>query len=899
MAPLDALLARWAPTAGVLFGQEPRAHAKLLMNKEHGVACNAILISKPRHPFWLLMLRMIARHTRGLGGGDPVDSTGPRMLQKALARWQDDELYWEQRDPGVAVRMLPAEVFFPKLALWNRKDIFDKPCRAFPPRGGGGAEVDGKAGRSRVDERQTLCDTIRHVGWERYADGWLRTNETVAVHHWFFNWGMSRKTYDPQSTWPLTRVLALARDSSKPIDRNDFTPPPRPKKTTSKEPTTEKQDSIFVPRRIRLLDGSGRGDDQRNTEGEHWHRPSLVIPGITPECEPDKSKFCAKVKPGGHRTHACLEAAKKEGKLSAACNASATFAANIAPSTVPPFWRAGAGADADIFSEGWPTRAPTPPPPSLPHLNFSALAAAAAWRHGGARWRGQRCEVPKVVHWTWKSRHIQALFAPYVESWLTLNPGWVARMWTDADSRELIRTAFPELLQQFDSYTTGIQRADLVRYVILYEAGGVYVDLDFEALRPIAPLLANRSLVLGHEPEAHAYVLQHEARGLVCNALMASCQGHPFWLRVLDVARQKSQIMRGGEQATPEAVLESTGPKMLTQAVVQYDAEQRAQAAQITAKPPMSLAAADVLLPPLHVMPSVSFFPDFDEENTNLRKKCQDWPERCGADARLLANALSPLACENRKRACAALRALNFKNAPLTNASYATHHWSHTWLAQIHDRCLVSFDEIARRGNWSKGVAACRKRLAEESSAVDPWSSLQYGVGQDVETGSYVAYQEHLWDGILGITAECEPDKIKFCAKVKPGGHRTHTCLEAAKKEGKLSAACNASATFAANVLTELQPHSFKSIGTRAPDSVILAITDECKDDRYKFCAKVKPGRHRTHTCLEAARAAGKLSAACNASATFAVNIVPEGGTKHRRRRHAIFWGGGGGRTHP
>ena len=62
-------------------------------------------------------------------------------------------------------------------------------------------------------------------------------------------------------------------------------------------------------------------------------------------------------------------------------------------------------------------------------------------------------------------------------------------LWTDAGSREFIAEHYPWFLDYFDNYTYPIQRADAIRYFVLYHFGGVYIDLDIGCLRPLDPLL--------------------------------------------------------------------------------------------------------------------------------------------------------------------------------------------------------------------------------------------------------------------------------------------------------------------------------------------------------------------------------------------------------------------------
>lgn len=48
-----------------------------------------------------------------------------------------------------------------------------------------------------------------------------------------------------------------------------------------------------------------------------------------------------------------------------------------------------------------------------------------------------------------------------------------------------------------DSFKTGVEKADIMRYFILYHYGGIYADLDMEAVRPIEPLLAKHDKNFG------------------------------------------------------------------------------------------------------------------------------------------------------------------------------------------------------------------------------------------------------------------------------------------------------------------------------------------------------------------------------------------------------------------
>ena len=105
----------------------------------------------------------------------------------------------------------------------------------------------------------------------------------------------------------------------------------------------------------------------------------------------------------------------------------------------------------------------------------------------------------------------------------------------------------------------------MARYFVVRHFGGVYADMDFEALRPLDELLAGRSLVFGLEPDSHMARPTVRDRGfsrIVCNALFASEARHPFWDHLF--------AMLPGARGE-ENILDATGPFLLTRACDSYE----------------------------------------------------------------------------------------------------------------------------------------------------------------------------------------------------------------------------------------------------------------------------------------------------------------------------------------
>jgi len=93
--------------------------------------------------------------------------------------------------------------------------------------------------------------------------------------------------------------------------------------------------------------------------------------------------------------------------------------------------------------------------------------------------------VPKLIHQTWKSKDIPEKWQAASDACKHLHPDYEYKLWTDTEGEELIATKFPWFLSTYRGYAHNIQRVDAVRYFILYEFGGLYIDLDIHCLHSL------------------------------------------------------------------------------------------------------------------------------------------------------------------------------------------------------------------------------------------------------------------------------------------------------------------------------------------------------------------------------------------------------------------------------
>ena len=294
-----------------------------------------------------------------------------------------------------------------------------------------------------------------------------------------------------------------------------------------------------------------------------------------------------------------------------------------------------------------------------------------------------KCLISKILHQTWKKNKVEEIYKNYIMSWLEKNQDWSYSFTTNELNRIFMETKFPEFLEMFDNYKSEIQRADAVRYFLLYEYGGIYADIDFEALKSMNTFLdenihasdgtgIKHGCIVGQEPFEHAHILYNKKR-LICNAIMMSCPKHPFWLIVFQELMLRKNIK----------TVRATGPKMLSAALNKYEE---------LLKHSNNGVGNYLTLPSVYVPSPYLFYPNFDDANSNHRKNCRNEYRNASI---------------NRAIACEKLESTNYQNDPKRRESaVAIHHWAHTWHRPNMDGYgkLYSIDDICndKAVAWTK-----------------------------------------------------------------------------------------------------------------------------------------------------------------------------------------------------
>ena len=154
--------------------------------------------------------------------------------------------------------------------------------------------------------------------------------------------------------------------------------------------------------------------------------------------------------------------------------------------------------------------------------------------------------IPRIFHQIWLGpKPLPSHFQRWADGWLAMNPGWQMQWWTDRHLPNLMNRA------EFDSADKMAAKSDILRYEVLAQFGGVYVDSDFEPLKPIEAVLSGVSTFQADELDDRP-----------CNALLGGVPNDPFYTAVVKAI--PDSIRAGGD------IVATTGPGLLKRVITDY-----------------------------------------------------------------------------------------------------------------------------------------------------------------------------------------------------------------------------------------------------------------------------------------------------------------------------------------
>ncbi|KAJ6126330.1 hypothetical protein N7523_001942 [Penicillium sp. IBT 18751x] len=174
-------------------------------------------------------------------------------------------------------------------------------------------------------------------------------------------------------------------------------------------------------------------------------------------------------------------------------------------------------------------------------------------------------DIPLILHQTTATETIPDRWVQSQNSCKQAYSGFEYKLWTDASARHFLVNHYPWFVDAWDNYAFPIQRADSIRYFVLYHYGGIYLDMD---------TWCNQTLPIDKvgSGKLHDYALFKSTLPTgVTNDLLVTSARHPVYAAAITQLPSFNAITRAWARLQPHcAIMISAGPMFLTMAVKNY-----------------------------------------------------------------------------------------------------------------------------------------------------------------------------------------------------------------------------------------------------------------------------------------------------------------------------------------
>ncbi|WP_186511021.1 glycosyltransferase family 32 protein [Caenimonas sedimenti] len=193
--------------------------------------------------------------------------------------------------------------------------------------------------------------------------------------------------------------------------------------------------------------------------------------------------------------------------------------------------------------------------------------------------------IPRIIHQTCKDkRALPGELVANIERMRTLNPSWEHRLYENLEMDDFISTHYSaDVVGAFRKINPayGVARADLFKYLLVHQCGGVYLDIKSTAMKPLDEvlqatdhfLLAQWHNKLGDEFQS--YGLHPELTTIPGGEFqqwhIVAAPGHPFLAHVVNRALFNIRSYDAGFHGVGAmGVYRTTGPICYTLAIAPH-----------------------------------------------------------------------------------------------------------------------------------------------------------------------------------------------------------------------------------------------------------------------------------------------------------------------------------------
>lgn len=162
--------------------------------------------------------------------------------------------------------------------------------------------------------------------------------------------------------------------------------------------------------------------------------------------------------------------------------------------------------------------------------------------------------IPRVIYQTFKTRLVDPNMYKAICTILEHNPEYDYYFYTDQECENELQERYgPQYVRAFRDLIPGAFKADWWRYCILYDKGGVYLDVDFVARTSLHPYVPREMDFFSCMDLSHHAIYQ---------AIIGSVPRHPFLKATLVLCFENIQ-----SYSYAQGILDVTGPCMMGSAM--------------------------------------------------------------------------------------------------------------------------------------------------------------------------------------------------------------------------------------------------------------------------------------------------------------------------------------------
>jgi mannosyltransferase OCH1-like enzyme len=156
--------------------------------------------------------------------------------------------------------------------------------------------------------------------------------------------------------------------------------------------------------------------------------------------------------------------------------------------------------------------------------------------------------IPPLIHFIWIGPHdLPQNYIENIESWRKYHPSYEIILWTDRERINLpsginvrmINDLSLQMQNEFNHSVTFAEKSNILRYEILNQIGGIYIDTDVICHASFDGFTKNYGFFIGVE-DVWPMIENHFLK--TCNCVMGSAAQHPLWNEVINKIKDNWRV---------------------------------------------------------------------------------------------------------------------------------------------------------------------------------------------------------------------------------------------------------------------------------------------------------------------------------------------------------------------